>query len=288
MRLVVWSVPPSSRRHGASRNNPARGVRFRSARARSRVVVITALRPGHEPRPHYPPKAGVPNTRTRRLSGSRHASTEPGSVRGQPCKCAILHRRRLPEGRKLSLNEPFQQTTEAPVRFAPNNPSASRARTENISDEGVAAAAATPLLLSKGHTMSIGLILVIVLIIFLAGGFSGRFGGYGYGYGHGGVGVIGIVVIILIVLLLREDLGRDPAAPAARILGFRRLRTRAEEVRARAPLSGRGLPTISAQAWREPGVAEPKATMPLDSFVVDDGPHSSDGLLLRGRDGPSG
>lgn len=28
--------------------------------------------------------------------------------------------------------------------------------------------------------MSIGLILVIILIIFLLGGFSGRFGGYGY------------------------------------------------------------------------------------------------------------
>jgi hypothetical protein len=34
-------------------------------------------------------------------------------------------------------------------------------------------------------TMSLGLILVIVFIIFLVGGFSGRFGGYGYGYGHG-------------------------------------------------------------------------------------------------------
>ena len=37
--------------------------------------------------------------------------------------------------------------------------------------------------------MSLGLILVIILIIFLLGGFSGRFGGYGYGYGHGGVGL---------------------------------------------------------------------------------------------------
>ena len=35
--------------------------------------------------------------------------------------------------------------------------------------------------------MSIGLILIILLVIFLLGGFSGRFGGYGYGYGHGGV-----------------------------------------------------------------------------------------------------
>ena len=50
--------------------------------------------------------------------------------------------------------------------------------------------------------MSIGLILVILLVIFLLGGFSGRFGGYGYGYGHGGVGVLGIVLIIVVVLVL--------------------------------------------------------------------------------------
>jgi hypothetical protein len=41
-----------------------------------------------------------------------------------------------------------------------------------------------------------------VLVIFLVGGFSGRFGGYGYGYGHGGIGVIGIILIVLVVLLL--------------------------------------------------------------------------------------
>ncbi len=50
--------------------------------------------------------------------------------------------------------------------------------------------------------MSIGLILVILFVIFLLGGFSGRFGGYGYGYGHGGVGVIGLILIVLVVLLL--------------------------------------------------------------------------------------
>ncbi len=50
--------------------------------------------------------------------------------------------------------------------------------------------------------MSIGTILLIVLVIFLLGGFSGRFGGYGYGFGHGGVGVIGVLVIILLVLVL--------------------------------------------------------------------------------------
>jgi Na+/melibiose symporter-like transporter len=53
-----------------------------------------------------------------------------------------------------------------------------------------------------GYVMSIGLILVIILVIFLLGGISGRFGGYGYGYGHGGIGVIGVVLIILVVLLL--------------------------------------------------------------------------------------
>jgi Protein of unknown function (DUF3309) len=41
-----------------------------------------------------------------------------------------------------------------------------------------------------------------VLVIFLLGGFSGRFGGYGYGYGHGGIGIVGIILIILVVLLL--------------------------------------------------------------------------------------
>ncbi|MGB8817565.1 MAG: DUF3309 family protein [Rhizobiaceae bacterium] len=50
--------------------------------------------------------------------------------------------------------------------------------------------------------MSIGTILIILLVIFLLGGFSGRFGGYGYGYGHGGVGVIGVILIVLLVLVL--------------------------------------------------------------------------------------
>lgn len=50
--------------------------------------------------------------------------------------------------------------------------------------------------------MSIGTILLILLVIFLLGGFSGRFGGYGYGYGHSGVGVIGVLAIIVLVLVL--------------------------------------------------------------------------------------
>src|ERR1700691_4180390 len=59
--------------------------------------------------------------------------------------------------------------------------------------------------------MSIGLILVIILVIFLFGGFSGRFGGYGYGYGHGGVGVIGIILIIIVVLMLLGRIGNGYA-----------------------------------------------------------------------------
>jgi Protein of unknown function (DUF3309) len=49
--------------------------------------------------------------------------------------------------------------------------------------------------------MSLGLILVIILAIFLFGGFSGKIGGYGYGYGHGGVGIIGVILIVVLVLL---------------------------------------------------------------------------------------
>jgi len=48
----------------------------------------------------------------------------------------------------------------------------------------------------------IGIVLLVVLVIFLLGGFSGRFGGYGYGYGHGGMGGIGLILIIVLVLVL--------------------------------------------------------------------------------------
>ena len=50
--------------------------------------------------------------------------------------------------------------------------------------------------------MSLGLILVIIFVVVLLGGFSGRFGSYGYGYGHGGVGIIGVTLIIVVVLFL--------------------------------------------------------------------------------------
>ena len=48
--------------------------------------------------------------------------------------------------------------------------------------------------------MSLGTILIILLVVFLLGGFSGQFGGYGYGYGHGGVGVLGVLLIVVVVL----------------------------------------------------------------------------------------
>ncbi len=50
--------------------------------------------------------------------------------------------------------------------------------------------------------MSLGTILIVLLVIFLLGGFSGRFGGYGYGFGHGGVGVLGTILVIVVVLML--------------------------------------------------------------------------------------
>src|ERR1700739_1736628 len=50
--------------------------------------------------------------------------------------------------------------------------------------------------------MSLGLILIILVIIYLLGGFSGRFGGYGYGMGHSGMGLGGVILIVLIILLL--------------------------------------------------------------------------------------
>ena len=42
--------------------------------------------------------------------------------------------------------------------------------------------------------MSIGLILLIILVIFLLGGFSGFRGGPGYGFGHGLNGGLGLLI----------------------------------------------------------------------------------------------
>jgi hypothetical protein len=54
----------------------------------------------------------------------------------------------------------------------------------------------------RESAMSLGVILLIIVIIYLLGGFSGRFGGYGYGMGHSGMGLGGVVLVILLVLLL--------------------------------------------------------------------------------------
>ncbi len=55
---------------------------------------------------------------------------------------------------------------------------------------------------AQGEAMSLGTILIILVIIYLVGGFSGRFGGYGYGMGHSGMGLGGVILVVLLVLLL--------------------------------------------------------------------------------------
>jgi hypothetical protein len=54
--------------------------------------------------------------------------------------------------------------------------------------------------------MSVGMVLIIILIIFLLGGFSNRFGGYGYGMGHSAMGLAGVILVVLLVLLLLRKL----------------------------------------------------------------------------------
>jgi Protein of unknown function (DUF3309) len=54
--------------------------------------------------------------------------------------------------------------------------------------------------------MSLGLILIILVIIYLAGGLSGRFGGYGYGLGHSGMGLGGVILVVLLVLVLLDKI----------------------------------------------------------------------------------
>jgi Protein of unknown function (DUF3309) len=52
------------------------------------------------------------------------------------------------------------------------------------------------------RAMSLGLILIILVILYLLGGMSGRIGGYGYGMGHSGMGLGGVVLVVLLVLIL--------------------------------------------------------------------------------------
>ena len=55
---------------------------------------------------------------------------------------------------------------------------------------------------ARENAMALGTILIILVIIYLLGGMSGRIGGYGYGMGHSGMGIGGLVLVVLIVLLL--------------------------------------------------------------------------------------
>ena len=52
------------------------------------------------------------------------------------------------------------------------------------------------------NAMSLGTILIILVILYLLGGWSGRIGGYGYGLGHSGMGLGGVILVVLLVLLL--------------------------------------------------------------------------------------
>jgi len=54
--------------------------------------------------------------------------------------------------------------------------------------------------------MSLGTILIIILIIILLGGYSGRFGGYGFGLGHSGMGLGGVILVVLLILVLAGKL----------------------------------------------------------------------------------
>ena len=54
--------------------------------------------------------------------------------------------------------------------------------------------------------MTLGTVLIIILIILLLGGFSGRFRGYGYVLGHSGMGLIGTILVILLILVLLRKL----------------------------------------------------------------------------------
>lgn len=47
-----------------------------------------------------------------------------------------------------------------------------------------------------------GTILIVLVVIFLLGGFSGRFGGYGYGFGHTSIGLLGVILIVVVALVL--------------------------------------------------------------------------------------
>jgi uncharacterized protein DUF3309 len=55
---------------------------------------------------------------------------------------------------------------------------------------------------ARRTAMSLGTILIIIVLIYLFGGWSGRLGGYGYGLGHSGMGLGVVVLVVIIVLML--------------------------------------------------------------------------------------
>jgi len=57
-------------------------------------------------------------------------------------------------------------------------------------------------LLWEFNPVSMGTILLIVLVVFLLGGFTGFRGGPGYGFGHGLNGGIGLLLLVVLVLVL--------------------------------------------------------------------------------------
>ena len=59
---------------------------------------------------------------------------------------------------------------------------------------------------AREDAVTLGTILIILVIIYLVGGLSGRIGGYGYGMGHSGMGLGGVILIVLLILLLMGKL----------------------------------------------------------------------------------
>jgi hypothetical protein len=55
---------------------------------------------------------------------------------------------------------------------------------------------------ARRTAMTLGTILIIIVLLYLLGGWSGRLGGYGYGLGHSGMGLGGVVLVVLLILLL--------------------------------------------------------------------------------------
>jgi hypothetical protein len=68
---------------------------------------------------------------------------------------------------------------------------------------------------------TLGIVLIVILVIALFGGFRGGLGrGYGYGYGHGGMGLIGLLLVIILILMLLNRIWSACFASSARSCTF--------------------------------------------------------------------